>query len=162
VFDASIHFHSCLLFTGKAWSLPEWSLKGLNSLAFPQKYRLVWERVKVSNTPAYYDTATVTPVKCCLVYAPRVNAIKLFWKLRAQCHKTFYGRNLRIFVISSSVCPWQAFSSLVHCLCVRPELTLEWSIRNVLHLGRLLALPTNIGPGWKDLLETTLAYCENS
>jgi len=24
-------------------------------------------------------------------------------------YKTFYGRNLRIFTISSSVCPWQAF-----------------------------------------------------
>jgi hypothetical protein len=28
---------------------------------------------------------------------------------RAQCYKTFYGRNLRIFVISYSVCPWQTF-----------------------------------------------------
>ncbi len=24
-------------------------------------------------------------------------------------YKTYYGRNLRIFVISLSVCPWQAF-----------------------------------------------------
>jgi len=24
-------------------------------------------------------------------------------------YKTFYGRNLHIFVISQSVCPWQAF-----------------------------------------------------
>jgi hypothetical protein len=24
-------------------------------------------------------------------------------------YKTFYGRNLQIFVISSSVCPWQAY-----------------------------------------------------
>ncbi len=28
---------------------------------------------------------------------------------RAQCCKTFYSRNLRIFVISYSVCPQQAF-----------------------------------------------------
>ncbi len=28
---------------------------------------------------------------------------------RCQSYKTFYGRNLRIFVISQSVCPWQAF-----------------------------------------------------
>jgi hypothetical protein len=27
----------------------------------------------------------------------------------AQCYKTFYGRNLRIFVINYIVCPWQAF-----------------------------------------------------
>ncbi len=26
---------------------------------------------------------------------------------RAQCYKTFYGRNLRMFVISQSVCPLQ-------------------------------------------------------
>jgi hypothetical protein len=29
-------------------------------------------------------------------------------KPRGQSYKTFYGRNLRIFVISYSVCPWQA------------------------------------------------------
>jgi tRNA (adenine57-N1/adenine58-N1)-methyltransferase catalytic subunit len=28
---------------------------------------------------------------------------------KAQCHKTFFVRNLRIFVISWGVCPWQAF-----------------------------------------------------
>ncbi len=28
---------------------------------------------------------------------------------RGLYYKIFYGRNLRIFVISSSVCPWQAF-----------------------------------------------------
>jgi len=27
---------------------------------------------------------------------------------RCRCYKTFYGRSLRIVVISSSVCPWQA------------------------------------------------------
>jgi len=30
-------------------------------------------------------------------------------ELWAQCYKTFYGRNLRMFVISYSVCPWQDF-----------------------------------------------------
>jgi S-adenosylhomocysteine hydrolase len=29
-----------------------------------------------------------------------------FW---GQSYKTFYGRNLPIFVMSWSVCPWQAF-----------------------------------------------------
>jgi hypothetical protein len=28
---------------------------------------------------------------------------------KGQCYKTFYARNLRIFVISQSVCPWPAF-----------------------------------------------------
>ncbi len=30
-------------------------------------------------------------------------------KSRGQCYKAFYGRKLRILVISSSVCPWQTF-----------------------------------------------------
>ncbi len=28
---------------------------------------------------------------------------------RWQCYKTFYGRKLRLFIISYSVCPWQTF-----------------------------------------------------
>ncbi len=28
-------------------------------------------------------------------------------------YKTFYGRNLQIFVMSYSVCPWQAFPAFV-------------------------------------------------
>jgi hypothetical protein len=28
-----------------------------------------------------------------------------------QCYKTFYGRRLRLSIISWSVCPWQAFSA---------------------------------------------------
>jgi hypothetical protein len=32
---------------------------------------------------------------------------------RVQCNKTFYVRNLRIFVTSLSVYPWQAFPTLV-------------------------------------------------
>ncbi len=48
--------------------------------------------------------------------------------------KTFYRRNLQIFVLSLSACPWQAFP----------------------------ALPANIRIGWKGLLGTnTLAYCKN-
>jgi hypothetical protein len=31
---------------------------------------------------------------------------------RGQCYKTFYGRKLQIFVISWSVCPWQALPAL--------------------------------------------------
>jgi hypothetical protein len=32
-------------------------------------------------------------------------------KTRGQRYKTFYGRTLRIFVISYSVCPWQALTA---------------------------------------------------
>jgi hypothetical protein len=31
---------------------------------------------------------------------------------RAQCCKTLHVRNLRLFVISWSICPWQAFPTL--------------------------------------------------
>jgi len=30
---------------------------------------------------------------------------------RGLYYKTYYGRNLQIFMISLSVCPWQAFSA---------------------------------------------------
>jgi hypothetical protein len=30
---------------------------------------------------------------------------------KAQCYRTFFVRNLQIFVISSSVCPWQAIQA---------------------------------------------------
>ncbi len=43
-------------------------------------------------------------------------------------YKTFYGRILRIFVISCSVCPWQAFP----------------------------ALPANIRQGWKSMPGTNI------
>jgi hypothetical protein len=34
-------------------------------------------------------------------------------KTGGQCYKTFYGRKLRIFVISQSICPLQAFQLIV-------------------------------------------------
>jgi hypothetical protein len=61
---------------------------------------------------------------------------------RAQCYKTFYGRILRIFEISWSVCPWQAF----------PVKSNVW--------GKP-ALFANIRLGWEGLRRTnTLAYYE--
>ncbi len=36
---------------------------------------------------------------------------------RGQCYKTFYGRKLLLFIISQSVCPWQAFPA--QCFWVR-------------------------------------------
>ncbi len=46
---------------------------------------------------AYYDTATITPVKC--------------FTVQAQCYKTFYGRNLQLFVISRPSYPSLMFAS---------------------------------------------------
>ncbi len=63
----------------------------------------------VANILAYYDTATITAVISFIVQAPAACVIKLanirrFWKFknktRGVYYKTFYGRNLRIFVLS--------------------------------------------------------------
>ncbi len=43
------------------------------------------------------------------VFYFKFGSLLLSRKCRALYYKTFYGRNLRIFVISQSVCPWQAF-----------------------------------------------------
>jgi hypothetical protein len=42
-------------------------------------------------------------------YPPSPNNEELCSHLRAQCCKTFYGRNLRIVLISWSVLSWQFF-----------------------------------------------------
>ncbi len=42
-------------------------------------------------------------------------------------YKTFYGRNLQIFVISQSVCPWQALPFQSNNCGGGQEPTLEWS-----------------------------------
>jgi hypothetical protein len=56
---------------------------------------------------------------------------------RGQCYKTFYGRNLRVFVISYSVRPWQTFKpSLIFVGEARSSL-LDWATLKVLHSGRL-------------------------
>jgi hypothetical protein len=50
----------------------------------------------VTNALAYCGTASITSVKS-------------FISSGAYCYKTFYSRKLRLFKISRSVCPWQAF-----------------------------------------------------
>ncbi len=53
-------------------------------------------------------------------------------------------------------------SSLAYCLRERAEPTLVEHLKEDPLLGRLLALPANIGLGWKGLPRTnTLAYYEN-
>ncbi len=71
----------------------------------------------------------------------------LFW---AQSYKTFYVCNLRMFVPSLIVFPFEGLSSLVFCLRVRLEP----------HQGWLLALSTIIRLGLKGLPGTnTLVQC---
>jgi hypothetical protein len=53
-----------------------------------------------------------------------------------QCYNTFYSRMFKTFVISQSVCSWQAFPAFV---CGQgQEPTQTWSTLEVFHLGRLL------------------------
>jgi hypothetical protein len=54
----------------------------------------------MTNTPAYWACLKV-------VKKPEEDIEKII--TRAQCYKSFYGRNLRMLVISSSVGPRQAF-----------------------------------------------------
>ncbi len=56
---------------------------------------------------------------------------------RSLHSETFYCRNLRIFVISQTVRPWQAFPVQSNVCGQGQGPTLEWSTSKVVHLGRL-------------------------
>ncbi len=51
---------------------------------------------------------------------------------QGQCYKTFFARNLYIFVISQSVCPWQAFPAQSN-VCRQGRSLPELSTFQVLH-----------------------------
>jgi hypothetical protein len=74
VYATSIHLLPSLIFESKAGAYRSKSLKGLNSngkrLALPTNIRPGWEYMKVANTQAYYERATITAVKCFIVQAP--------------------------------------------------------------------------------------------
>ncbi len=72
--------------------------------------------MNVANTLAYYYMVTITAVKCIL-------------QAWGQCYKTFYGRKLRLFIISYSVCPWKALPAQSNVCGRGHEPTLEWSVR---------------------------------
>ncbi len=79
------------------------------------------------------------------------------YSIRGQCYKTFYGRNLQIFILSQSVCPSQAFSAQSNVDGESQEPTLE-----CVSLGQATVLPANIKLGWKGLPTTnTLVQHEN-
>ncbi len=54
-----------------------------------------------------------------------------------RCYKTFYGRKLRIFVISQSVCSWRAFPAQSNVCGQGQEPTHARSTSKVFHSGRL-------------------------
>ncbi len=79
-----------------------------------------------------------------------------------RCYKTFFSRNLRIFVISWSVCTWKSLSSLFYCLRVRPEPTRAKNLSLPHSRVGPRSLPTNIRLDWKGLPVTnTLAFYKN-
>ncbi len=62
----------------------------------------------------------------------------------ANCYKTFYGCRLRIFVISQSICPWQAFPAQFNvCGLSQPYLQTLDQARKVCQ-GQTLQLITKI------------------
>ncbi len=67
------------------------------------------------------------------------NRQKKFYSIgpSCQCFITFYICNLRMFAISWSVCPCQAFPTQSNVCGQGQEAALEWSTLNVLHSGRL-------------------------
>ncbi len=68
------------------------------ALALSSNIRLGWKALPGINTQAYYEKSVTYARKKVYNIGPRI-----------QCYKTFYGRYLRMFIISQSVCPWQAF-----------------------------------------------------
>ncbi len=86
-----------------------------------------------------------------------LNSDHSFW---AQCYKTFYVRNLRIFVMSQTFCSLQAFPAYLNVSGQGQEPKLEWSTRKM-SLVHAAALFTNNRLGRKCLPRTNnLAYYE--
>jgi hypothetical protein len=83
---------------------------------FHGELRLGREWLAVTNALAYSAAVLIT-VKSFIVPALRhihrfsFFLITAFTKIWGMYYKTSYGRNLRIYVISKSVCLWQAFTA---------------------------------------------------
>ncbi len=75
---------------------------------------------------------------------------------QGQCYKTFYGRKLRLFIISQSVCSWQAFPDKSYVRGQVQEPTLEGSNCKVLPLGRFLPYLQTLDQARKTCQEPTL------
>ncbi len=79
----------------------------------------------------------------------------------AQCYKKLL-HNLRILIISQSVCPWQAFPAQSIVCLARPGVYPIVEHLKGSSIGQVLALETDIRPGWKGLPRTnTIAYYKN-
>jgi hypothetical protein len=85
------------MFVGKAGSLPTLELC-LTGLARKHKARLE-KPVRDKRSGLFQTFANYGHIGLCNI-GP--------WE---QCYKNFHGNNLLVFIISCSVCPWQAFTS---------------------------------------------------
>jgi hypothetical protein len=72
VFASSIHFHTSLIFAGKAYQIIAHAMLHCNGrlIVLPANIRLGWKLMEVANTQAYYDMATITAVKSFMVQVP--------------------------------------------------------------------------------------------
>ncbi len=72
----------------------------------------IWRNIIVSPWPVLQFYFRLFSLNWNLLYSGK-RASLFVWKNRNPSvgisYKTFYGRNLQIFVISWSACPWQAF-----------------------------------------------------
>jgi hypothetical protein len=72
VFATVTHFYPSLIFTGKArcLTLELCPVRGFTLVGLRTNIGLVWKRVAVANTLAYFDTATIKVVKSFIVQTP--------------------------------------------------------------------------------------------
>ncbi len=77
-------------------------------------------------------------------------------KVLTTCYKTFFVRNLKIFVISQSVCPWQAFPAQSIVCGQGQEHTLQCSPSKGLQQGRFLIYKQTLDQVGKACLGQTL------
>jgi hypothetical protein len=94
---------SGLRIEGQGQSQPIWSTFQMltfwvSSWFYQQMLRLEWK--------------VIARAKCSSLLQKGITyGCKKFYNMdtRGQCHKTTYGHKLRLFIISKSICPWQAF-----------------------------------------------------
>jgi hypothetical protein len=129
-------------------------------MSYPLAVGTIHSSWKCLKPPFFLSSLCRNPSAHRLVRTPAANGLKLF---SAQCYKNFFVRNLRIFVISLSVCPWQTFPAKPIVCFIRPGAYPMVEHLKGSSIGQVPALQTHIRLSWKGLLWTnTLAYYENS
>ncbi len=88
-------------------------------------------------------------------FLPKTRRLPIEWKHYqvpwGQCFGTFYVRNIQMFLISYSICPWQAFPAWLNEARSLPK----WRPKRSSTL-RLFGLPANTRIVWRSLRGKTL------